>query len=104
VYLYVAWGHGAIHKYEKTGKSCGMAWKTEEATGPPVALATRDKDTILVAYNTKVMAVDLTKKRPTVELLEVSEPPPAPVFERSTNADTFHLPSRALNPWCHLRF
>jgi hypothetical protein len=52
-----------IYKYEKSGKSCGVVWKVEEASGPPVALATRDKDTILVAYSRNVVAVDLTKKR-----------------------------------------
>jgi len=80
VYLYVAWSHGAIYKYEKSGKSCGVVWDAEEASGPPVALSTRDKDTILVAYSSKVVAVDITKKRQTVELLKVSEPAPPPLF------------------------
>ena len=102
VHLYVAWSHGAIYKYEKSGKSCGMVWKMEEASRPPVALATRDKDTILIAYNYKVVAVDLIKKRPTVELLKVREP--SPLCETSATAETFHFSSRALNLWCHLRF
>lgn len=66
-----------VYKYEKSGKSCGMVWKAEEASGPLVALAARDKDTIVVAYGCKVVAVDLIKKRPAVELLKVSEPPPS---------------------------
>jgi len=73
VYLYVAWSHGEIFKYEKSGKSCGMVWKTDEASGPPIELIIRDKNTIFVAYDSKVVAVDLTKKRPAVELLTVSE-------------------------------
>jgi hypothetical protein len=101
VYLYVAWSHGAIYKYEKSGKSCGVVWKAEEAYGLPVALATRDKDTILVAYNTKVVAVDLIKNRPTVELLKVSETPP--FLKRARLLKKIHLPFRALNLWYHLR-
>ena len=73
--LYVAWSHGIVYKYEKSGKSCGMVWKAEEASGPLIALAARDKDTIVVAYGGKAVTVDLNKKRPTVELLKVSEPP-----------------------------
>jgi hypothetical protein len=73
VHLYVAWSHGLIYKYEKSGKSCGEVWKAEEASGPVVALATRNKDTVLVAYGNKVVAVDLIKKRSTIELLKVSE-------------------------------
>ena len=101
-YLYVAWDHGAIFRYEKSGKACGMVWKTEEASGPPVALATRDKDTIFVAYSSKVVAADLIKKRPTVELLKVSESPH--LFQKSATAEPCHLSSRALNLWCHSRF
>lgn len=100
-YLYVAWSHGAIFRYAKSGKSWGVVWKTEEASGPPVALATRDKDTILIAYSSKVVAADLIKKRPTVELLKVSGPHP---FEKSATAEPFYISSRALNLWCHLRF
>ena len=66
-----------VYKYEKSGKSCGMVWEAEEASGSLVALAARDKDTIVVAYGSKVVTVDLTKKRPTVELLKVSGPPPS---------------------------
>ena len=105
VYLYVAWSHGVIYKYEKSGKSCGMVWEAEEASGPLVALAARDKDTILVAYGSKVVTVDLTRKRSTIELLKVSEPPPLSC-ERSATAELiffiYHL--RALSLWCHLCF
>ena len=80
-----------VNKYEKSGKSCGMAWKAEEASGPLVALATRDKDTILVGYGSKVVAVDLTKQRPTVELLKVSGPPPSSKRARLLNCFIYHL-------------
>jgi len=90
-YLYVAWSHGALFRYEKSGKSCGMVWKTEEASGPPVAITTRDKDTILVAYSSKVVAVDLTKKRLTVELLKVSESLPPSKRARLLNLCIYHL-------------
>lgn len=89
-YLYVAWSHGAIFRYEKSGKSCGMVWKTEEASGPPVALATRDKDTIFVAYSSKVVAADLIQKRPTVELLKVSESPTSSKRARLLNLVIHH--------------
>ena len=80
-----------VNKYEKSGKSCGMVWKAEEAPGPLVALATRDKDTILVGYDSKVVAVDLTKQRPTVELLKVSGPPLSSKRARLLNCFIYHL-------------
>jgi len=103
VFLYVAWSHGVIYKYDKSGKSCGIVWKAEEASGPLVALATRDKDTVLVAYGSQVVAVDLSKKRSTVELLKVSGSPP--FLKRTWLLIFFFIYRlRALNLWCHLCF
>ncbi len=80
-----------VYKYEKSGKSCGMVWKAEEASGPLVALAARNKDTILIAYGSKVVAVDLTKMLPTVELLKVSESPASSKRARLLNCFIHHL-------------